>query len=55
MPPNIRRGLQHADLEQRQRDDTVTHFLERVSQLRRPASSDNSQAGKFAAKVGYCH
>ena len=38
--------LQHADLDQRQRDDTVTRFLERVSRQTSHASIDSTQAFK---------
>ena len=38
--------LQHADLDQRQRDDTVRSFLERVSRQTSHASSDDTQAVK---------
>ena len=38
--------LQHADLDQRQRDDTVKSFLERVSSQTSHASIVNTQAVK---------
>lgn len=38
--------LQHADLDQRQRDDTVTSFLERVSGQTSHASDGKSQTFK---------